>query len=338
MEEKLNLEQMDPSPFGNKIGKIRILMVPMHPGHQYHFCRVGLPIYFLGNWNQFQYWRPRPQNVFDLLPNYDPAQVNLGPKEYGEILDRMGSPLKAEFDLAWLIFGWQYELFRTKDIPIIYHATKTDEVKDSVWAEMIERDDVVLVSFYPNTVEWIKQRFGVDIPYVPIGLNPEDYAGYTGHQGTILSVIHSWSSRGWHYVMYREACHDLPTLHIDHYDQSRVVYQYEDLLEAFRASRVYLHDGEQEYTIALIEALMAGMPIVSFKLPGIERYVRNGVNGFVGRNAVEIREYCRMLLDDDELATSMGMASRRIALRDYNEERWRTDWIRIISEFLKIHR
>ncbi len=97
---------------------------------------------------------------------------------------------------------------------------------------------------------------------------------------------------------------------------------------------MYLHDGEQEYTITLIEALMTGMPIVSFRIPGIERYVIDGENGFVCDRASEVRDRCRMLLDDHDLAARMGHASRELALREYGESSWRRRWIEIVDRFL----
>jgi glycosyltransferase involved in cell wall biosynthesis len=77
--------------------------------------------------------------------------------------------------------------------------------------------------------------------------------------------------------------------------------------------------------------MMTGMPIVSFALPGIEDYVIHEVNGFIGRRPEEIRHYCQMLLDDDELALRMGIASRRIACERHNEDRWRSDWRRLLG-------
>jgi glycosyltransferase involved in cell wall biosynthesis len=72
---------------------------------------------------------------------------------------------------------------------------------------------------------------------------------------------------------------------------------------------------------------------VSFRIPGIERYVVHGVNGFVGDDAKSIREHCRLLLADDALAERTGRESRAMALCDYHEERWRGDWQRILRDF-----
>jgi glycosyltransferase involved in cell wall biosynthesis len=81
--------------------------------------------------------------------------------------------------------------------------------------------------------------------------------------------------------------------------------------------------------------MMTGMPLISFRIPGIERYVVQGVNGFVVDDAASLREACRLLLADADLAVKMGAASREMAVREYGEERWRRQWIEEIDRFLR---
>ena len=323
------------------VPQYKTLIVPTHPGVQYHFARVGLPTYFLGNWDQFQYWRPRLPNVHDLVATFDDAQLEWGPEDFARLLDQKeplhgGMRFPEDFDLAWLMFNWQFTLFRERrSIPKLYRVSKVRELTEAEWGELLSRDDFTVVSFYPNTVEWVKAKFGVDLPYIPLGLDPSAYGGWTGEDATILSIIHSWKDRGWHWETYAEATEGLPTTHVDHLDASKQLHRYEDIQRALRRSRLYLHDGEQEYTITLIEAMMTGMPVVSFRIPGIERYVVHGKNGFVVDDAKSLRESCRMLLDDADLAAKMGRESRAMAERDYAEDRWQRDWIAAIDRFVR---
>jgi hypothetical protein len=308
----------------------RILIIPTHPGVQYHFCRSGLPIYFLGHWDQFQYWRPKPDNVTNVLPRFEDAHLAYEPEDYGKLLDDPSVGWPERYDTAWLMFNWQVKLFEHRPGKKLYRVAKVAELERDAWARLLDRKDFTVVSFYPNTVRWLKETFGVDVPYVPLGLDPDEYKTATGEDANVLSIIHSYRERGWHYAAYREAMEGLPALHVDHLDPEKPVLQYDDLQRALRRARVYLHDGEQEYTITLIEAMMTGLPLVSFRIPGIERYVEHGVNGFVGSTAAEIREHCRALLADDALAAKMGHASRDKALREFHEARWREDWQRIV--------
>lgn len=317
----------------------RILIIPTHPGVQYHFCRSDLPIYFFGHWDQFQYWRPQPANVHNVLEKFDDAQLDYGPKEYAALLDdpAIGWPADSptiRYDVAWLMFNWQYKLFRERRAgKKLYRVSKVAELEPREWDEILARDDFRVVSFYPNTVEWLKSEKGVTVPYVPLGLDTAAYSGWTGEDPRALSIIHSYRERGWHYSAYQEAMKDVPHLHVDHLDPDQEKFSYDDLQRLLKRCRLYLHDGEQEYTITLIEAMMTGMPLVSFRLPGIERYVVHGKNGFVGDNAAQIREYCRSLIADRDLAESMGRESRAMALAEYDEVRWRNDWQRILRAY-----
>jgi len=317
----------------------KLLIIPTHPGVQYHFTRVGLPTYFLGHWDQFKYWRPQEPNVHNVLPAFDDAQLEWEPSDYAALLDgRMeGRPAigwPERYDLAWLMFNWQVKLFWERPGKKLYRVSKVAELEEPEWDALLSRDDFSVVSFYPNTVAWLKEKKGVEVPYVPLGLDPEAYGPWTGEDRRVLSIIHTYKQRGWHYKQYLEAMADVPHLHVDHLDETQEKFSYEGIQELFRKSRVYLHDGEQEYTITLIEAMMTGMPIVSFRLPGIERYVIDGENGFVCDGAAQVRDRCRMLLSDDALAQKMGAASRAIAMRDYGEAEWRRRWIEIIDRTL----
>lgn len=315
------------------------LVIPAHPGVQYHFTRVGLPTYFLGHWDQFKYWRPQEPNVVNVLPAFDDAQLEWGPEELAALLD--GRPVKGapeglvlpRWDITWLMFNWQVKLFWERPGKKLYRVAKVAELTEREWDALLARDDFRVVSFYPNTVAWLREKKGVEVPYVPLGLDPAAYGPWTGESARVLSIIHSYQERGWHHRQYVEAMKDVPHLHVDHLDERQEKYGYDALQGLLRSSRVYLHDGEQEYTITLIEALMTGMPIVSFRIPGIERYVVDGVNGFVCDGAAQVRDRCRLLLSDDALAQRMGAASRALALAEYTEATWRARWVEILARF-----
>jgi len=79
---------------------------------------------------------------------------------------------------------------------------------------------------------------------------------------------------------------------------------------------------------------MTGAPIVTCEMPFVDRHVQHGVNGFISDDPVKLREYCRMLLDDHDLAQKMGAESRRIALERFHEERWIGQWNQLFDDFL----
>lgn len=83
--------------------------------------------------------------------------------------------------------------------------------------------------------------------------------------------------------------------------------------------------------LALVEAMMVGMPIVALattELPGV---VRNGVNGYADTRIERLVEVMRMLIDDPKLAREWGQAARRTAQRRFSIGRFAADWDRVLQ-------
>ena len=307
-----------------------IIMAPGHPAMQYHIARTGQRFHILANWDQFAYWRPAPDNVTSLFPVYDDAHLALQPADYRALLEEQGERygFPERYDLAWSMWNEQFKIFHgLPGIKRVHRVAKFTEIEPHHYEEVFASDHYTLASYYQYTRDQIEETYGVRIPLIELGLCADHYGGWTGEDPVILSVIHTWKDRGWHYPFYAEATAGLPTRHVDHMNPGpQGPLTYPQILEQMRRCRVYYHDGENEYTVALLEAMMTGAPIVTYAMPFVERHVAHGVNGFIGHTAAQLREYCRLLLDDADLAAKMGAASRQMALERYNERRWIRQW------------
>jgi len=317
--------------------RYRIIYAPGHPAMQYHITRTGHDFSILANWDQFAYWRPKPDNVTSLFPEFLEEQMDFGVDDYHRLLapaNAFGFP--ESFDLSWSMWNDQFKIFRpNRGLKKVHRVHKFAELDLKDYDEIFSRDDFALASYYKYTVDEVRERFGVTIPLIELGLSPTHYDGWTGEDATILSVIHSWPERGWHYETYERATEGLPTRHVDHLNPGpEGPLTYEKILDQMRRCRVYYHDGENEYTIALVEAMMTGAPIVTSDMPFVKRHVQHGVNGFVSNDPKELREFCRLLLDDKDLATKMGAESRRIALERFHEDRWIGQWNALFDDFM----
>jgi len=83
--------------------------------------------------------------------------------------------------------------------------------------------------------------------------------------------------------------------------------------------------------LAVVEAMMVGMPIVALATTEMPTVVANRVNGFAGTNVSELIGVMRELLKARELARQWGDAARRYALARFAIGRFVDDWMSALA-------
>lgn len=78
--------------------------------------------------------------------------------------------------------------------------------------------------------------------------------------------------------------------------------------------------------LALLEAMMLGMPIVGLATTELPTIIRNGENGFIATSESELHDAMRALLTDHDLAARLGAGARRTALERFGIGRFVADW------------
>lgn len=119
-----------------------------------------------------------------------------------------------------------------------------------------------------------------------------------------------------------------------------------EVLQALRGSRALVQhslrcpSGDQEGTpVALIEAQMAGLPVVSTLHAGIPAVVLDGRTGFLVPEA-DVDGMARAMIrlaQDPELAAAMGAAGRAHALAHHTLERHLTDLATTLRQVIEAH-
>lgn len=116
---------------------------------------------------------------------------------------------------------------------------------------------------------------------------------------------------------------------------------YEDLKQMLKFNRVYFYTGTRpaSYTLGFTEAFVAGIPIVSIG-PNLgdsiykdqktfevhELIGESGKAGFWSDDVNELREYCKLLLGDQELAKKIGEAGRNKAIQYFGVDSIQREW------------
>ncbi len=83
--------------------------------------------------------------------------------------------------------------------------------------------------------------------------------------------------------------------------------------------------------LALVEAMMLGMPIVALATTEVPTVVQDGVSGYVSNDLDCLAEAMRRLLADREAATRMGRRAREAARERFSIERFARDWERAFA-------
>lgn len=84
--------------------------------------------------------------------------------------------------------------------------------------------------------------------------------------------------------------------------------------------------------LAVIEAMMVGLPVVALATTEMALLVRNGQNGYADTRVPVLVEAMRHLLKDPALARELGTRARRDALERFGIARFAADWDRLLRE------
>ncbi|MFC0398754.1 glycosyltransferase family 4 protein [Paraburkholderia rhizosphaerae] len=83
--------------------------------------------------------------------------------------------------------------------------------------------------------------------------------------------------------------------------------------------------------LAIVEAMMIGMPIVGFATTELATVIRNGENGYVHTDRQLLLEAMNDLLRDPQHARALGDAARRTAIERFHIDRFVRDWCDALS-------
>lgn len=176
--------------------------------------------------------------------------------------------------------------------------------------------------------------YRIDGEVIPPGIDVEEFGGYRGDVREVLRVGNAMRSRNLMFdVDFQErVCEGFPNRVVGEdagMPNARPSRSFEELLERYRGLRCLLHVTreayEDGYNLSTLEAMACGMPVVS--LANTTSPITDGVDGFVSYDADVLRWRIRDLLDDRELARTIGAKGRETVANAFPlsafVERWR---------------
>ena len=78
--------------------------------------------------------------------------------------------------------------------------------------------------------------------------------------------------------------------------------------------------------------MMAGAVTVSMRNHDVDLFIRNGVNGFFAESGEEMAEQVRFLKQHPVSLTKIAEASRLTALDQFNQDRYLSEWRKLLKE------
>jgi hypothetical protein len=86
------------------------------------------------------------------------------------------------------------------------------------------------------------------------------------------------------------------------------------------------------FDLAVCEAMMLGLPVISLATTAQASVIQNGVDGFVSNNNKELKQYMKLLLNEPEMAREMGLRARQKAEQKFNIQRFTGEWTALFAE------
>ena len=111
-----------------------------------------------------------------------------------------------------------------------------------------------------------------------------------------------------------------------------------ELHAAIAERRLYLHLSRwTSLGLTLLEAMHLGVPVVVLQTTEASRAVPPGA-GFLSTNVDELVAAARVLLEDPDAATRLGLAAREAVVERYRLERFLRDWDTLAVDLVERHR
>lgn len=249
----------------------------------------------------------------------------------------------------WIANNWKK--FKDAKKPVIWRSIgqSNGQVEDALAKY---RNDLIVVRYSPRE-STIPGYMGQDA-LIRFYKDPEEYQGYNGQVERVVNISQALfgggtvGSRGDHMDLpvFKQVVEGLdwkvfgPNNELAG-DHDGGTLTYEDMKNMLRFNRAYLYLGTRPagYTLAFIEAMMTGIPIVSVG-PSIGNSIyrdqatfevheilgESGVAGLWSDSPSELKSFCQILLNSRDTALRIGAAGRGRAIDIFGKAKISKQW------------
>lgn len=188
--------------------------------------------------------------------------------------------------------------------------------------------------------EFSREAWGWEGDYKIVGPGIDDNIfvpkWYNEKHNIILSVVNDWINRDAFcgFRLWQQVTKDLPVFVLgDTPGLSKAAKNTQELIDTYQSCKIFLNTSlVSTAPFTLLEAMACGMAVVTTATSMIPQIVQNGVNGFCTNDPTELRKYCRMLLEDNDLCQRLGREARRTIEERYSFRQMAANWNKVFYE------
>ena len=252
-----------------------------------------------------------------------------------------------------VVVSWRYDylekffdLFKNKHV-VFESAGQSDFTREGKIAK-IRKKGVKVTGVMPEEANY--QNFGGRDKFIWLYATPEEENNWKGNDKSILVVNASAHKRAYpcNTNLFLQLSNTLPVkfygLNNEDLFGSQGPIDEKDLEEEYKNCRLFFSLGSKPapITYTVLEAMAAGCPVVTWgprlgNFPGfstyaMHKYIENGESGFYSDNAIEARQFCQALLEDQDLAKKIGDAGREVIKKTFSYELVKARWKELFEE------
>jgi glycosyltransferase involved in cell wall biosynthesis len=346
---------------GNR-SRYRILSYRWHPAHQYELYKLPSMVTLVDDlgtkvtraWDFGQ--RPLPGNVV-LRPwrTVDVNEFDLAILHFDENVlapENTNGALGADWGAAFRFF---LENVRLPKIAVChgtpqfhgqydfnYRGEDLLQVIESTRKQLVDYlgDTLVVCNSHQAAKEWGFRRSKV----IWHGFDPEEFAPALYQRGILSPLGPSVMSRPHYrgYFLYQQVFENFPpefapsTLAVREPSRWRFGNAYarakfRNYIDEIRRYSVYFNPTlRSPMPRGRGEAMMCGLVTVNANNHDVDRFIRNGVDGFYSSDAGELREHLLYLMRNPDAVRRIGAQGRQTAVRTFHISRYLADWHALI--------
>ncbi len=94
----------------------------------------------------------------------------------------------------------------------------------------------------------------------------------------------------------------------------------------------YVTEKTEAFSLAILEAMAAGLPVVAQNAGGMAEQIIHGKTGFLCNSRSEVKQYCELLSRSPQLVSEMGRAARERARQHFGLKKMAQEYEALFSE------